>query len=79
MSTALEAVAGGKLYQVVVDTEVTGKALLSKGHPEEGHHHPAQEDDADVPNSQCAAAERISHGDAKLALSPSPATPRLKP
>ena len=31
MSTALEVVAGGKLYQVVVDTEVTGKALLSKG------------------------------------------------
>ena len=30
-STALEVVAGGKLYQVVVDTEVTGKALLSKG------------------------------------------------
>ncbi|XP_010017174.1 PREDICTED: structural maintenance of chromosomes protein 2 [Nestor notabilis] len=28
---ALEAVAGGKLYNVVVDTEVTGKKLLEKG------------------------------------------------
>jgi len=30
-AAALEVVAGGKLYQVVVDTEVTGKALLAKG------------------------------------------------
>ncbi|KAL7546813.1 hypothetical protein ACHAWF_010148 [Thalassiosira exigua] len=30
-STALEVVAGGKLYQVVVDEAVTGKALLDKG------------------------------------------------
>lgn len=30
-STALEVVAGGKLYQVVVDEVITGKALLSKG------------------------------------------------
>ena len=29
--TALEAVAGGKLHQVVVDTERTAKALLSRG------------------------------------------------
>ncbi|XP_010081385.1 PREDICTED: structural maintenance of chromosomes protein 2, partial [Pterocles gutturalis] len=28
---ALEAVAGGKLYNIVVDTEVTGKVLLEKG------------------------------------------------
>ncbi|NWY42647.1 SMC2 protein, partial [Sylvia atricapilla] len=28
---ALEAVAGGKLYNIVVDTEVTGKKLLEKG------------------------------------------------
>ncbi|XP_009813715.2 structural maintenance of chromosomes protein 2 [Gavia stellata] len=28
---ALEAVAGGKLYNIVVDTEVTGKTLLEKG------------------------------------------------
>ncbi|NXW58265.1 SMC2 protein, partial [Eurystomus gularis] len=28
---ALEAVAGGKLYNIVVDTEVTGKKLLQKG------------------------------------------------
>ncbi|MGH0136943.1 UNVERIFIED_CONTAM: hypothetical protein FKN15_006876 [Acipenser sinensis] len=30
-STALEVVAGGRLYNVVVDTEVTGKKLLEKG------------------------------------------------
>lgn len=30
-ATALEVVAGGKLYQVVVDTELTGKMLLEKG------------------------------------------------
>ncbi|MEE6507885.1 hypothetical protein FKM82_017223 [Ascaphus truei] len=30
-ATALEVVAGGRLYNVVVDTEVTGKKLLEKG------------------------------------------------
>ncbi|XP_071436184.1 structural maintenance of chromosomes protein 2 [Pithys albifrons albifrons] len=30
-SKALEAVAGGKLYNIIVDTEVTGKKLLEKG------------------------------------------------
>ena len=30
-ATALEVAAGGKLYQVVVDTEATAKALLAKG------------------------------------------------
>ena len=30
-ATALEVVAGGKLYQVVVDDEITAKALLQKG------------------------------------------------
>ena len=30
-ATALEAVAGGKLHQVVVDNERTAKALLSRG------------------------------------------------
>ncbi|XP_061832916.1 structural maintenance of chromosomes protein 2 [Nerophis lumbriciformis] len=30
-ATALEVVAGGRLYNVVVDTEVTGKKLLDKG------------------------------------------------
>ncbi|KAM9315331.1 structural maintenance of chromosomes protein 2 isoform 1-T1 [Pholidichthys leucotaenia] len=30
-STALEVVAGGRLYNIVVDTEVTGKKLLDKG------------------------------------------------
>lgn len=31
MTTAVEVAAGGKLYQLVVDTEQTGKALLKKG------------------------------------------------
>lgn len=31
VSTALEVAAGGKLYQVVVDSEATAKALLSRG------------------------------------------------
>ena len=31
MSTAIEVTAGGRLYQVVVDNEKTGKALLKKG------------------------------------------------
>ena len=30
-ATALEVAAGGKLYQVIVDTEATAKALLAKG------------------------------------------------
>lgn len=30
-TTALEVTAGGRLYNVVVDTEVTGKLLLEKG------------------------------------------------
>jgi structural maintenance of chromosome 2 len=30
-ATALEVLAGGKLYQVVVDTDATSKALLQKG------------------------------------------------
>ena len=30
-ATALEVVAGGRLYQVVVDEAITGKALLNKG------------------------------------------------
>ncbi|ACO66004.1 condensin complex component [Micromonas commoda] len=71
MSTALEVVAGGKLYQVVVDTEVTGKALLSKGQLQKRVTIiPLNKIDARTcSNSQCAAAERVSHGDAKLALS----------
>lgn len=30
-ATALEVVAGGRLYQVVVDSDATGKALLARG------------------------------------------------
>ncbi|KAM6289424.1 structural maintenance of chromosomes protein 2 [Aegotheles albertisi] len=34
---ALEAVAGGKLYNIIVDTEVTGKMLLEKGELKRRH------------------------------------------
>ena len=30
-ATALEVAAGGKLFQVIVDTEVTSKALIDRG------------------------------------------------
>ena len=71
MSTALEVVAGGKLYQVVVDTEVTGKALLSKGQLQKRVTIiPLNKIDARTCNErQVAAADRASRGEAKLALS----------
>jgi structural maintenance of chromosome 2 len=71
MSTALEVVAGGKLYQVVVDTEVTGKALLSKGQLQKRVTIiPLNKIDARTCNDrQVAAADRTSRGGAQLALS----------
>ena len=71
MSTALEVVAGGKLYQVVVDTEVTGKALLSKGQLQKRVTIiPLNKIDARTcTETQVAAAHRASKGDAQLALS----------
>ena len=70
-STALEVVAGGKLYQVVVDTEVTGKALLSKGQLQKRVTIiPLNKIDARTcTGAQQKAADRVSNGDAKLALS----------
>jgi structural maintenance of chromosome 2 len=66
-----EVVAGGKLYQVVVDTEVTGKALLSKGQLQKRVTIiPLNKIDARTCNDkQIAAADRASRGEAKLALS----------
>lgn len=71
MSTALEVVAGGKLYQVVVDTEVTGKALLSKGQLQKRVTIiPLNKIDARTcTERQVAAADRASRGEATLALS----------
>ena len=70
-STALEVVAGGKLYQVVVDTEVTGKALLAKGQLQKRVTIiPLNKIDARVATeSQIARASQLSGGDAKLAVS----------
>ena len=70
-STALEVVAGGKLYQVVVDTEVTGKALLAKGQLQKRVTIiPLNKIDARVATeSHIARASQLSGGDAKLAVS----------
>ena len=71
MATALEVVAGGKLYQVVVDTETTGKALLSKGQLQKRVTIiPLNKIDArGLSDAQIARAATVSNGDAKLALS----------
>jgi len=70
-ATALEVVAGGKLFQVVVDTEVTGKALLAKGKlAKRVTIVPLNKiDGRPVSESQIAAAARASDGEARLALS----------
>ena len=71
MATALEVVAGGKLYQVVVDTETTGKALLSKGQLQKRVTIiPLNKIDArGLSDAQIKRAATVSNGDAKLALS----------
>ena len=70
-ATALEVVAGGKLFQVVVDTEVTGKALLAKGKlAKRVTIVPLNKiDGRAVEPARVAAAEAVSGGDARLALS----------
>ena len=70
-ATALEVVAGGKLFQVVVDTEVTGKALLAKGKlAKRVTIVPLNKiDGRALEPSRVAAAEKIAGGDARLALS----------
>ena len=70
-ATALEVVAGGKLFQVVVDTEVTGKALLAKGKlAKRVTIVPLNKiDGRGATEAQIAAAREVSNGDARLALS----------
>jgi structural maintenance of chromosome 2 len=70
-ATALEVLAGGKLYQLVVDTETTGKALLANGQLKQRVTiiplNRMQSRTASAP--QQAAAAAASAGAAKLALS----------
>ena len=70
-STALEVLAGGKLFNVVVDTDATGKALLAKGQLKQRVTiiplNRVQGRTATA--SQQAAASSVSGGAAKLALS----------
>ena len=69
--TALEVVAGGKLHQVVVDTDVTGKALLAKGQLKKRVTIiPLNKiDSRTATDRQIAAASSVSKGEASLALS----------
>ena len=69
--TALEVVAGGKLHQVVVDTDVTGKALLQKGQLKKRVTIiPLNKiDSRTATGKQVAAATNVSNGEASLALS----------
>ena len=71
MATALEVVAGGKLYQVVVDTADTGKLLLAKGKLQKRVTIvPLNKIDGRGVSAQTvAAATKVSGGDARLALS----------
>jgi structural maintenance of chromosome 2 len=70
-ATALEVLAGGKLYQVVVDTDATGKALLERGQLKQRvtiiplNRVQARGASAE----QQVAAAKVSGGEAKLALS----------
>ena len=71
-ATALEVVAGGKLFQVVVDTEVTGKALLAKGKlAKRVTIVPLNKIDqgAPSPNRKSPPPRGLPDGDARLALS----------
>ena len=69
--TALEVIAGGKLHQVVVDTDVTGKALLQKGQLKKRVTIiPLNKIDSRVATDrQVDAATKVSNGEAALALS----------
>ncbi len=70
-STALEVLAGGKLYQVVVDSDATGKALLAHGQLRQRVTiiplNRVQSRGATATQQQ--AANSVSGGSAKLALS----------
>lgn len=70
-TTALEVLAGGKLYQLVVDSDATGKALLANGQLRQRVTiiplNRVQSRSAST--QQQAAAASVSGGSAKLALS----------
>lgn len=70
-ATALEVAAGGKLYQVVVDNEVTGKALVEKGRLKKRVTIIPlnQIRDSVIPEAKVAAAASLSKGAAVPALS----------
>ncbi|KIY95276.1 Structural maintenance of chromosomes protein 2-2 [Monoraphidium neglectum] len=61
-ATALEVVAGGRLYQVVVDSDATGKALLSRGGLTKRIRY------RDDPSAVLAAARQLGAGRARPAL-----------
>jgi structural maintenance of chromosome 2 len=69
--TALEVVAGGKLYQVVVDSANTGKALLERGQLQKRVTIVPLDkvDGRAATQSQIDAATKVSNSDAKLAVS----------
>lgn len=70
-ATALEVVAGGKLWQVVVDTDATSKALIDKGRLKQRCTIiPLNRIQYRTPtDQQLSAAARASGGDARSALS----------
>lgn len=69
MTTALDVVAGGKLYQVVTDTEVTGKKFLENSAKRVTIIPLNKIAGVTATEHQIEAAHRASNGDASLALS----------
>jgi structural maintenance of chromosome 2 len=69
--TALEVIAGGKLYQVVVDSADTGKALLERGELQKRVTIVPLDkvDGRKAHDEQVKAAEKVSNNEAKLAVS----------
>ncbi|CAL6326947.1 unnamed protein product [Bathycoccus prasinos] len=69
--TALEVIAGGKLYQVVVDSADTGKALLERGELQKRVTIVPLDkvDGRKAHDAQVKAAEKVSNNEAKLAVS----------
>ncbi|CAL6328318.1 unnamed protein product [Bathycoccus prasinos] len=69
--TALEVIAGGKLYQVVVDSADTAKALLERGELQKRVTIVPLDkvDGRKAHDEQVKAAEKVSNNEAKLAVS----------
>ena len=70
-TTALEVIAGGKLYQVVVDSAETGKSLLERGQLQKRVTIVPLDkvDGRKAHDEQIKAAEKVSKNEAKLAVS----------